>query len=380
MSDSKASRIRTVDGWRGVAILMVIAYHSAYGSRFGNQLWANFGCLGVDIFFVVSGYIITSRFLEERDKTSTLNLRNFYIRRAFRILPLVCAYLLTLCILSRFVNLVDFHSSEILGSLFFFRNYQLAAIHEGFFTTHFWSLSIEEHFYLLWPVLLLWLRNRRALWFALIGAFASGIWRFYDCTHPNSWIGRMLPGSDPWFRQVRTDAGLDGLLLGCAVAILLTRPPVRSFILRNVPKEAPLLAALLLALNVQRTNAWPTLSSYLLVALMLAFTLVVEEGLAHKWLNSRLLVWVGTISYSAYVWQELFLTRTSANYSPLGWLGFFPFSLIGVFAISALSFYLIERPCIAQGKRLLAQRRERVAVETVIWPEAVLSHPDSGIN
>jgi len=137
MTHPKAARIRTVDGWRGVAILMVIVYHSAYGTRFGNQLWASLGCLGVDIFFVVSGYIITLRFLEEREKTSTINLRSFYARRAFRILPLVCTYLLTLCILSRFVNLVDFHGSEIVGSLFFFRNYQLAADHQGFFTTHF---------------------------------------------------------------------------------------------------------------------------------------------------------------------------------------------------------------------------------------------------
>ena len=357
---AKPPRIRTLDGWRGIAILMVIAYHSAYGSRFAGQLWANLGCLGVDIFFVVSGYIITLRFLEEREKTCSIDLRGFYARRAFRILPLVCTYLLTLSVLSLWVNLVDFHPSEILGSLFFFRNYQLAANPQGFYTTHFWSLSIEEHFYLLWPALLFLLGNRRAVWFAAIGATLCGIWRFFDCTHPDSWIGRMLPGSDPWLRQIRTDARFDGLLFGCAVAILLTRPPVRSFIFRNFPKETPLLAAMLLALNIQRTDAWPTLSSYLLVALMLASTLVVEEGLAHKWLNSRLLTWVGTISYSAYIWQELFLTRP-VPYSPFGSLGFFPLNLICVFIVSALSFYFIERPCIALGKRFLSRRRARIA-------------------
>jgi peptidoglycan/LPS O-acetylase OafA/YrhL len=361
MTASQPHRIRTLDGWRGVAILLVIAGHGAHFGQYKDQLWANLWGLGVDIFFVLSGYIITLKFIQEREKSSTINLRDFYIRRAFRILPLVCAYLGTLCVVSLFVNLLDFHSSEVFGSLFFFRNYQLAATQRGFYTTHFWSLSIEEHFYLLWPALFLWLGNRRSLWFAGIGACACATWRLYDCTHPDSWIGRYLPGPDSFYRQIRTDARFDGLLLGCALAILLSREPVRKFVFRNFPKEAPLFAAVLLGLNIQRTNGWPTLSSYLIVLAMVGGTLVVEEGLVHKGLNSRVMVWIGTVSYSAYVWQEIFMTRPGASLSPFGFLAYFPFNLICVFAVSALSYYLIERPFIEQGRRLLARRRERVA-------------------
>jgi peptidoglycan/LPS O-acetylase OafA/YrhL len=187
------------------------------------------------------------------------------------------------------------------------------------------------------------------------------MWRLYDCTHPDSWIGRWLPGPDPFLRQIRTDARFDGLLLGCALAIILSRPAVRKFILKNFPKEVPLFAAVLLAINLRRTNAWPTLSSYLIVSVIVGSTLVVEEGLMHKWLNSRVLVWIGTISYSAYVWQELFLTRPSFSQSPLGVLGYFPFNLACVFAISALSYYFIERPFIAHGRRMLARKREGMA-------------------
>lgn len=357
MTSPAGPRIHTLDGWRGVAILLVLAEHTLSHTRFRDSLWAHLGSLGVDIFFVVSGYIITLRFLEERAKTSTIDLRAFYARRAFRILPLVCAYLLTLCVLSLFVNLIDFHPSEVAGSFFFFRNYQLAAHPHGVYTSHFWSLSIEEHFYLLWPALLLWLANRRSLWFAFAGAAACAMWRFYDCTHSTSWIGRMLPGTDPILRTIRTDTRFDGLLLGCAMAILLTRPQVKDFIFRNFPKEAPLFTAMLLMLNVIRTHAWPALSTYALIALTLASTLVVHEGLAHKWLNTRLLVWIGTISYSAYVWQELFLVAPPASTSPLGRLASFPFNLICVFAVSALSFYFLERPAIALGKRLLARKQ-----------------------
>jgi peptidoglycan/LPS O-acetylase OafA/YrhL len=187
------------------------------------------------------------------------------------------------------------------------------------------------------------------------------MWRLYDCTHPDSWIGRFLPGASPVFRASRTDARFDGLLLGCALAILLSLPGVRSFISRNFPKEAPIVMAFLLILNLQRTSYWPSLSSYIIVTVMLGSTLVVEEGLAHKWLNSRLLVWIGTVSYSVYVWQEMFLIRPAIDIYPFGKLSAFPLNLICVFAVSAVSFYCIERPCIAQGKRLLARRRERIA-------------------
>jgi peptidoglycan/LPS O-acetylase OafA/YrhL len=73
------------------------------------------------------------------------------------------------------------------------------------------------------------------------------------------------------------------------------------------------------------------------------------------------MVWIGTVSYSAYVWQEIFMTRPGASLSPFGFLAYFPFNLICVFAVSALSYYLIERPFIEQGRRLLARRREGVA-------------------
>jgi peptidoglycan/LPS O-acetylase OafA/YrhL len=362
----RSLRIRTLDGWRGVAILMVIAEHALRPTIFRFGVWANLGALGVDIFFLVSGYIITLRLLKERERTDRIHLGHFYLRRAFRILPLVCTYLLTLCVLSIFVNLRDFHFSEVVGSLLFFRNYQFAANPAGIFTTHFWSLSIEEHFYLLWPALFLFLGNRAALRLALAGACLCGIWREFDSTYPTSWIGRLLPGSETWIRQVRTDDRFDGLLLGCALAILLTDPRVSGFIHRNFPKETPLFAAILLLLNVQRTNGLSSFSSFVLIAIGLASTLVVQEGLAHKWLNTRLLVWIGTISYSAYVWQQLFLTHPPQAPSPLGRMGSVPLNLLCVLAVSAASFYLIERPAIDLGRRLLARRKERLTASSAV--------------
>jgi peptidoglycan/LPS O-acetylase OafA/YrhL len=345
------NRIRTLDGWRGIAILLVIGDHLARRSRFNHQGWAILGFEGVDIFFVLSGYIITVRLLEELDKFSTISLIGFYTRRAFRILPLVLVYLTALCVLSNFVD-IDLSPAQIAGSLFFFRNYQLASHLSGSSTGHFWSLSIEEHFYLLWPVLLLCAGTRRALWLSLTGALTCGLWRFFDCTHPDNPVGRHLPGWDPGLRVLRTDARVDGLLIGCALAILLARPSVRDFVLRNFPKETPLVCAVLILWNLEWANGYPvTLTNYVLIALSLASTLVVKEGLAYQWLNSRLLVGIGTISFSLYIWQQLFLVPPGGTL-PLGKLNAFPYNLACAFLVAACSYYFIERSTARLGKRL----------------------------
>ena len=342
------NRILTLDGWRGIAILLVLAEHAA-AKRYEYQTWASLGSLGVDIFFVLSGFIITSRLIEERTKSSTIDLPGFYIRRAFRILPLVVCYLCVICALGAFFPL-DIRHSQIAASLFFFRNYLYASHHDGIYTTHFWSLSIEEHFYLLWPAMLLRFGNRRALWIAAIGACACAMWRIYDLGHPMGPIGRFLPGATMGLRTLRTDTRLDGLLLGSTLAILLTDRRVRDFIQRNFPKETPLLCGTLLILNEQWLGGRATLTNYILISLMIASTLMVHEGLVYKWLKFRPLVWIGTISYSLYIWQQLFLLHPPGNIS-LAVFSVAPLNIISAFAIASCSYYLIERPIIRLAHR-----------------------------
>jgi peptidoglycan/LPS O-acetylase OafA/YrhL len=357
------NRIATLDGWRGVAILFVLAEHLGQYGRFKDQMWTNLGSFGVDIFFVLSGYLITARLIEERKNSSTINLRRFYLRRAFRILPLVVIYLLALCLLSHFVALIHVRPSEIAGSLFFFRNYQFAAHPVGLYTTHFWSLSIEEHFYLLWPALLLWLDNRRALRLAVAGAVACATWRLYCFLHPFGRVAHLLPAAYPSVFMIRTDARIDGLLVGCALALLLDRSAIRAFVFRNFPKETPVIAGFFLCMDLKWTHGFPALTTYLLIALMCGSVLVVQEGVAFQWLNFPLLTWIGTVSYSVYVWQELFLLHPD-NSLPLGRFGAFPYNLVCTFVVASCSFYLLERPAIALGRQVLQRRQQPVKMAT----------------
>lgn len=316
--------------------------HAALYGPFRNQMWAHLGYFGVDIFFVLSGYIITARLLDERARTSHISLLGFYKRRAFRILPLVVTYLSFLCIMSVFRNM-DLTPSQVLSSIFFFRNYQVAGNPSGITTGHFWSLSVEEHFYLMWPFLLALVGTRRALWIALAGALACGWWRIYDCAHPDGFIGKHLPGIDTGLRMIRTDARMDGLLIGCALAILLSFVEVRNFVLRNFPKETPLVCGILIFFGMRWSIGYPTLTNYALIGVAIASTLIVKEGLVYKWLNLNPLIWLGTISYSLYIWQELFLIHKD-NLYPIGPLNLFPYNVMALLVVASCSYCFVEQP------------------------------------
>lgn len=125
---------------------------------------------GVAIFFVLSGFLITNLLLREQEETGTVNLGRFYLRRAFRLMPCAWGFLGMLLLISHWAPAL-FAPKEMVASLFFFRNYvDLDFAHP--ITGHFWSLLIEEQFYLFWPSLLLLLDLRRGRWFAIAAAAA----------------------------------------------------------------------------------------------------------------------------------------------------------------------------------------------------------------
>jgi peptidoglycan/LPS O-acetylase OafA/YrhL len=359
------TRNLAIGGWRGIAILLVLFAHTLYFPI--TDQFVGSGNLGVDLFFVISGYTITARLLEEESSTSVLG--RFYIRRVFRILPPVCVYLATLCVISTFFKIVS--RGELLSSLFFWRNYQLSLDPSGPFTGHFWSLSIEEHFYLLWPVVLIRASRKRALFVAIFGAIATAVWRAHDSA--NSFLTNLFPAGKTmaFYRVIRTDQRLDGLLVGCILAIVISRRSVREFIFRNFPILMPVVCAVLLVRFARMALGYPWLSIYVLFAIAVASTIVVKQGPIYQLLCSRPLVWIGRISYSLYIWQELFLLQFWQNLFafykhplPLGVGAMVIVNLACTFAAAACSFYFIERPCIAFGRRI-SQRIHARTVESV---------------
>ncbi len=151
-----AQRIPSLDGLRALSIFLVLALHSLQRLDLTHHVpwfWLGIfnGATGVFIFFVISGYLITSLLLREHEKTGSISLRGFYFRRAMRILPPLYLYVGFLLLLG-WAGRLAIYKLDIISSLFFFHDYALSRM---WTLEHFWTLSIEEQFYLIWPLLLL---------------------------------------------------------------------------------------------------------------------------------------------------------------------------------------------------------------------------------
>jgi peptidoglycan/LPS O-acetylase OafA/YrhL len=342
-------RIRSLDGWRAVGVTLVMVSHAPFTTgfpqRYADGLTKVFdGELGVRIFFVLSGFLITYLLIQEAGLTGSISLTRFYIRRALRILPIYITYLIVLALLTAFGLYSDSLSSWI-GSLTFTRN----MIGQGrSATVQLWSLAVEEQFYLLWPILLgslsLWRRPRAFVWLSVLVIGACPIVRATMMSPPGGTFVDRLFGQQSGLMYA------DSLIIGCLAAHLVAqRARVPSLL------EAPALKVVALAiivvgrvLQLAEPAASPIVAlvpGVQAVAIMFLIwsTAFLRPGLLSRLLNLRGAVFVGVLSYSIYVWQFLFV----ANFVPRlagrwthDWKWWMPCAV----AVAAASYYGVERP------------------------------------
>jgi peptidoglycan/LPS O-acetylase OafA/YrhL len=301
-------RIPTLDGWRGVAILLVLVGHFSPSLYHGKAAWIEkIGGHGVAIFFVLSGFLITTLLAGEYERRGTVDLRQFYIRRFLRLMPCAWCYLGVMLFLSR---AKVFTAKEIFGCLFFFRNYVSSPY---LFTGHFWSLSIEEQFYLLWPSLLLFLGMRRAKWFAIVAVIVLTVWHLHA----------------------------DAIFVGCVLALVL--PYLKNYL--RPWMALPLFAGV--AACVPAYHDGIPLHESILIALLLATTSTAPSRV-FRVLDWKPLTFLGTISYGVYIWQQVFCLIAGPTIAGV------LLALTALAVVSLASFYFIERPAIALGSRFRA--------------------------
>ncbi|WP_007509385.1 MULTISPECIES: acyltransferase family protein [Pseudofrankia] len=384
-----------LDGIRALAVLCVLVFHM-------DSLPG--GYLGVDVFFVLSGFLITGQLLAERDRTGGVSLRRFYVRRAYRLMP--AFWLLALVGFMAVVLLgvgTAGERSEFLDSLassmLYVNNYfQVVRQSTGAgWLGHTWSLSLEEQFYLLWPLALIALCRRprlvRRLPMVLLGGVAAVVlWR-------DVLIALGASGTRTYFAL---DTRADALLVGCALAAWL-RAARRgadgvgegALVWRRrldrvavaLPVAGPVALALLAVATVTAPTGWgprPTSLSYggyTVVALLAGVVvLALEQGATTGWLFRGLaappLAWLGRISYGFYLWH--FPVVAHWGHDLTGALGRWPAVLaiggISV-ALASASYYLVEQPIQRRrptGSRILPTRVSRPPVLAAV-PE-----PDRG--
>jgi peptidoglycan/LPS O-acetylase OafA/YrhL len=323
----KSTRIPSLDGWRGIAILLVLVDHARIALRIDTKPGIYTGQHGVALFFVLSGFLITNRLLAEIEGTGTLSLLDFYRRRAFRLLPCAWAYLVAILLLTVKSNPKPYTDAELVSSLLFFRNF-LDPMGTHPLTGHFWSLSIEEQFYLVWPFVLMTFRVTSARWIAAIGAVAVAGYRYMHWSSLSQ-----LPLQSTFGTQLHADA----LLVGCASALFL--PNLRPYL--KTWMALPSAVGLLWCMG--RYPGLIPLHESVLMALLILTTSF--SPLTARLLSLKPLVFLGAVSYSLYVWQQVFmqLIRSSPEL----------FSVYSIaFVVTALaSYFLIEKPFISLGRR-----------------------------
>lgn len=330
----------TLDGWRAIAVGLVIVSHAVHPE---DHWVGRLGPFGVSIFFGISGFLICSRLLDERERRGRIDLGGFYVRRCFRILPAAWAYLATAGLFAA-VGVLTVDPRQFVGCVLVCRNYfPLETTTGDWYTRHFWSLAVEEHFYFLFPLLLAACGPKRARYLVPALALAVAGWRAVDFRW--RWLTDLAPGLYP---QFRTDTCMDGLMCGCWVALLVHHyrviPGIRvmgSFSLAAV------------AVAVVGVVPVPGIVLALFIPWMLAGTVLRPAGALGRVLESAPLRWVGRLSYSLYLWQELFFVKRPANLAAgLTPLQSWPWNVLGLLACATVSYYLLERPLMRLGHRL----------------------------
>jgi peptidoglycan/LPS O-acetylase OafA/YrhL len=323
-------RIPSLDGLRALSIVLVLIGHGTSQPGLGyNRVLMSYARFGVQVFFVLSGFLITTLIIEEREKTGRISLRDFYRRRFFRIVPPAFAY-------TFIVTLTCWHWLSLPDVICAWTYTVDFLPHSHVIISHLWSLSVEEQFYLLWPAVLIlfWKYRVRA---ALTAIILAPLFRvFFYLVKLEVLAHTALP------------ATLDTIAWGCLLALCRDRLNVRLIDRFMVPiTVATLLSPVVFMPHQWDPVIWQPMINPTVTNIGLA--LVIEHCVRkeHRFLNWRPVAWFGTISYSLYLWQQPFMFTWWRH----AWTSF-PLNVVIAFACALSSHLLIERPFLSLRRRL----------------------------
>jgi peptidoglycan/LPS O-acetylase OafA/YrhL len=330
--------IPSLDGLRAISIALVLLAHVA-GTRNAPAFLDAFfqvGNLGVKVFFEISGFLITTLLLRELSTTGQISLKDFYLRRAFRIVPACYVYILVIGVLS-LGGIVVLYPNDMLHAITYTMNYH---IDRSWYLNHLWSLAVEEQFYLLWPLLVCLIGWRRGL------MVAAGVVLLVPFIRFLTWCYFSPLPPAVYTRQFQAVA--DGLATGCLLAggfnWLSTKKYYLAFLSSRFFFAVPAIGLLFVLMSFRiHPDLFYVLGQSLvnlLIALCIDRCVRFPAGFVGRVLNAKPIVFLGALSYSLYLWQEPFLNPHDET--PL--FTAFPWNLGFAFLAALASYYLIERP------------------------------------
>jgi len=293
------------------------------------------GNLGVRTFFVISGFLITGLIASEREKTGAVDLAAFYMRRALRIFPAFFVFVFVAVLLSR-IGFAHVDRRDFLHAVTYTSNYRGNT--DNFTFRHLWSLSVEEQFYLLWPLTFASLSlatGKRTLAAVLVAVpiVRVALWS-------------AVPGYETYIGTAFESVS-DALATGCLIALLLPRLKRTPWFDRVVFSRLFPMALVAIWIANRQTNHpkffWLLCIPAMNVLIGLVMVRYVERPSLPfgRFLNARPVAAIGVLSYSLYLWQELFVIQ---GRTPASWLQTFPANLLMACACAVVSYRFVEKP------------------------------------
>ncbi|HWB11278.1 MAG TPA: acyltransferase [Pirellulales bacterium] len=344
--------IPSLNGLRAVSITVVILAHAVPKAGISESYLPLSGATGVDVFFVISGFLITLLLLREQKRFGVISIPKFYARRTLRIFPAYFTYLGVITGLS-ILGMIDIRSTELLKAATYTTNLFPRATWD---VGHSWSLCVEEHFYLIWPLTLV-----------CAGRFwAPRLAALYVLLTPFIRVLVLLAFKTQFALWSFTLTRMDAIAVGCCLAFAVTSSRVRQRV-RLTPWQVALLCA--------ACGGFLVISQFILVRYQLQFKAVgyyaavlsgtvnalaigaavwccvlYPVGILGRFLNSVPAIFIGSLSYSLYLWQQPLFNPDRDT-----WLFDFPVNVLAVAVLSIGSYYLIERPFLALKQRVVSE-------------------------
>jgi len=338
------NHLPSLDGWRAMAVLIVILGHFRLTLTEGNLVReflkiTIFAELGVKMFFVLSGFLITTLLIKEKLIYGKINILNFFIRRFLRIFPVLYLYLAVVYVVNYAfdLNLIPDH---FIAPLLYINNFNF--FNKTWLTGHTWSLAVEEQFYLIWPFFFKFSKSKILICASILILIPllKVICYLFPALSNTLLIPFLMPAGS--------------IFTGCFLSLIVFKKKTESFksIYRNF-KEPYLLILILILYIIHYCTTKGLLGRFILpfgdlttdfcISFLLLFSIIKEESLFFRILNSTFFKKIGLISYSLYIWQQLFIINMG-EYPSYETHLFFPVNLTLTFLVAFLSYYLFEKP------------------------------------
>lgn len=337
----QSSNFKGLDGLRGLAVLCVIFSH-AFLYHGISYFCYGLGMIGVQTFFVISGFLITSLLLKEKVKNGKVSFKNFYIRRFLRLVPVAYLFLAIICILAKPLNW-DLSIGAVLSAALYVKNIPIVHGHDAYIG-HYWTLGIEEQFYLLFPALLIYKPNKYLIAVVLLAMLIPVI----------SYLGYNKVGVFYTNRFIHLVAfaiinlfgnGTFAILAGSILSVLMFKGLIK------IKQKSPYILSLLVFITVAAFRAATVYNFHnvdfgiIVFSIGIAYVILLNlngTDLFAYILNHPIMIKIGVLSYSLYIWQALFLRF-------FAWNGWFKnvdslwLDIPALFLVSYISYELYEK-------------------------------------